>query len=234
MSDSEPPQKTLASITSSLDALDEAIAPITTQPWNEITSKLSLLDKTKMDILGAYLVNDLIWAVYLKLKGVDPSKHEERIRTYYSKVASLAGGNVERKFQVSLNLDVLNWSLTDIPAQPKIDVAAAHRFISASIPRAEHLPPTSAAELAAAQALRASREEAKEDSIRELNKSRGKAGRFKRHIRDEGETIKLVPGQNSDVEEINEDVSMIEHDGQEQAEEFLKHLAKEIDNQEKQ
>ncbi|WVN88227.1 uncharacterized protein L203_103428 [Cryptococcus depauperatus CBS 7841] len=218
MSDSEPPQKTLTSITSSLDALDEAIAPITNQPWNEIISKLSLLDKTKMDILGAYLVNDLIW-VYLKLKGVDPSKHEvtgelERIRTYYSKVASLAGGNVE--------------------PQPKIDVAAAHRFISASIPRAEHLPPTSAAELAASQALRASREEAKEDSIRELNKSRGKAGRFKRHIKDEGETIKLVPGQNSDMEEINEDVSMIEHDGQEQAEEFLKHLAKEIDNQEKQ
>lgn len=106
--------------------------------------------------------------------------------------------------------------------RPKVDAAAAHRFVSSSIPRTQHLPPTTSAELAANQrALRVAEEE-EEESIRRL----GKPSRF-RHIQERGQ-LKLIPGQ--EVETIgDEDVMIGGEDAQREAENFLREFANEIE-----
>ncbi|ODO08057.1 hypothetical protein I350_03640 [Cryptococcus amylolentus CBS 6273] len=204
MSEQPPPDQTLTSLTSHLDALEAVLAPLEAKPWSDTTDRLSTLERTKMDVLGAYLINDLIW-IYLKMKGIDPAKHEvtselERIKVYYGKISSAEGKEEPR---------------------PQIDQAAARRFVSNSLPRAQHLPQTNSAELAARQAAYIAAEQDAENTLRRL----GKASRF-RHIQDEG-SVKLVPGDARDLED--EDVMMDSAEqGQQQAEDFLKTLEGEM------
>ncbi|KIR55778.1 exosome complex protein LRP1 [Cryptococcus gattii Ru294] len=198
------PKATLSALNESLDALEAALAPLEAKPWSQTVEDLLPLERTKIDVLGAYLINDLVW-VYLKTKGVDPAKHDvtaelERIKTYYSKV-SCAEGREE--------------------IRPKVDAAAAHRFVANSIPRAQHLPPTTSAELAANQRALRIAEEEEEESIRRL----GKPSRF-RHIQERGK-LKLIPGQ--EVETIGDEDVMIGEDGQKEAEKFLREFANEVE-----
>ncbi|ODO08804.1 exosome complex protein LRP1 [Cryptococcus wingfieldii CBS 7118] len=198
MSEHPPPDQTLTSLTSHLDALEAVLAPLEAKPWSDTTDRLSTLERTKMDVLGAYLINDLIW-IYMKMKGIDPAKHEvtaelERIKVYYGKISSAEGKE---------------------EARPRIDQAATRRFVSNSLPRAQHLPLTNSAELAARQAAYIAAEQDAENTLRRF----GKASRF-RHIQDEG-SVKLVPGDARDLED--EDVMMASAEqGQQQAEDFLK------------
>lgn len=105
--------------------------------------------------------------------------------------------------------------------RPKLDAAAAHRFVANSIPRAQHLPPTTSAELAANQRALRIAEEEEEESIRRL----GKPSRF-RHIQERGK-LKLIPGQ--EVETIGDEDVMIGEDGQREAEKFLREFANEVE-----
>ncbi|TYJ56991.1 hypothetical protein B9479_002270 [Cryptococcus floricola] len=225
MSEQPPPDQTLTSLTSHLDALEAVLAPLEAKPWSDTTDRLSTLERTKMDVLGAYLINDLIW-IYMKMKGIDPAKHEvtselERIKVYYGKVSS-AEGKEERKPSRSTMLIFLTLGA----ARPQIDQAAARRFVSNSLPRAQHLPQTNSAELAARQAAYIAAEQDAENTLRRF----GKASRF-RHIQDEG-SVKLVPGDARDLED--EDVMMASAEqGQQQAEDFLKAFEGEMQAQDK-
>lgn len=105
--------------------------------------------------------------------------------------------------------------------RPKVDAAAAHRFVANSIPRAQHLPLTTSAELASNQRALRIAEEEEEESIRRL----GKPSRF-RHIQERGE-LKLIPGQ--EVETIGDEDIMISGDGEREAEKFLREFANEVE-----
>ncbi|WWC89429.1 uncharacterized protein L201_004353 [Kwoniella dendrophila CBS 6074] len=164
--------------------------------WSENLNKLDNLDRAKMDILISYTINDLIW-VYLKLKGIDPEKHDvtselDRIKTYYTKVKSIEKPETQRT---------------------RIDSAAAHRFVKSSIPKSQHLPPppspsTSAAQLAKDQAQKAIDEQEEDESIRRLNKS----NRF-RFIEKEGKES-IIPGEQQEQaqEEEGDDIEDEDHD----------------------
>ena len=101
------------------------------------------------------------WTVYLKTIGVDPSTHEvsaelERIKRYYGKIQAVENPTRECLF---LPLDVscvtvlcglfqahLSPASVELTAERtrSVDKAAAHRFITASIPLAQRSqPPTS-------------------------------------------------------------------------------------------
>ncbi|WVQ72604.1 hypothetical protein IAR50_002162 [Cryptococcus sp. DSM 104548] len=208
MPEHPPPDQILTSLTSHLDTLEAVLAPLEAAPWSDTIDRLTTLDRTKMDVLGAYLINDLIW-IYMKMKGIDPAKHEvaselERIKVYYGKVSSAEGKEEPR---------------------PQIDQAAARRFVSNSLPRAQHLPQTNSADLAARQAAHIAAEQEAE-SIRRL----GKASRF-RHIQEQG-SVKLVPGG---AEEFGDDDVMMASPerGQEQAEDFLRAFEGEMRAQDK-
>ncbi|WVR07136.1 hypothetical protein IAU60_004177 [Kwoniella sp. DSM 27419] len=216
----ESPAATLKSLTASLAGLEAALDPLCAEEWSQTVDGLSTLERAKMDILASYTINDLIW-VYLKLKGVDPAKHDvtaelDRIKLYYGKVKAVEEPE---------------------SARPSIDSAAAKRFITSSLPKSQHLPKTSAAELAAKQARAAVAEQEEDASLRRA----GKQGRF-RFIQDQG-SEKLVPGQAEETDgadadgdedavmaELDEAAAQDETEAQDEAEAFLCDVQQEIDN----
>ncbi|OCF36762.1 hypothetical protein I316_01358 [Kwoniella heveanensis BCC8398] len=218
MADEFNPATTLSALTKSLDVLENALKPLQTQEWSSTLEELSTLERAKMDVLASYAVNDLIW-VYLKLKGIDPEKHDvsaelDRIKTYYAKVRAVEEPDAPR---------------------PQIDSAAAKRFIKSSIPKSQHLKPnsnvdadlptSSAAALVASQA----RDAASVTSLRQQQEDEqealprlGKAGRF-RFIDQKGDARKrIIPGsENANIEDEEEEGEGedIEVDGDEPIEE---------------
>ncbi|WVF71558.1 hypothetical protein IAT40_006366 [Kwoniella sp. CBS 6097] len=233
MSDDNP-AVTLSALTNSLDVLERALEPLQAQEWSSTLEGLSTLERAKMDVLASYTINDLIW-VYLKLKGIDPEKHDvsaelDRIKTYYTKVRAVEEPDAPR---------------------PQIDSAAAKRFIKSSIPKSQHLsnanlPSSSAAQIAASQALSATQQDGEEEkTLRRL----GKAGRF-RFIEKEGKAEKIIPGSglatgggedfevdNEEAEEVDEAEEQGDEDDNEaanasgvteEAEEFLRGIEEEM------
>ncbi|WVQ80625.1 hypothetical protein IAT38_002730 [Cryptococcus sp. DSM 104549] len=206
---SEPsPADTLASLTTSLDALEAALAPLEAQQWSETIGELAPLERAKMDVLAAYTVNDLVW-VYLKMKGVDPSTHEvtselERIKKYYGKVKSI-----------------------EEPEAPRstIDAAAAKRFVLNSLPRAQHLAPVSSAELATAQKLRQEAAAEEEAMLRRV----GKAGRFRFVDKEGAERVVVgVDGEGVGDVVMEDGEGEGEEDGVDATEGFFAELDREI------
>jgi exosome complex protein LRP1 len=55
------PSTTSSSLLSSLSSLEESIAPLLSKPWEETLDSLGTLERTKMNVLMAYAINDLIW-----------------------------------------------------------------------------------------------------------------------------------------------------------------------------
>lgn len=93
MSDGPDASETLASLRTSLQSVEDTLKPLLDRKWAETTGSLGTLERAKMDVLVSYAINDLIWGeqacliglsceyeltetVYLKMKGVDPSKHD--------------------------------------------------------------------------------------------------------------------------------------------------------------
>lgn len=57
------PKATLSALNESLDALEAALAPLEAKPWSQTVESLLPLEKTKINVLGAYLINDLVWGM---------------------------------------------------------------------------------------------------------------------------------------------------------------------------
>jgi exosome complex protein LRP1 len=83
---------------------------------NDIYEKLDIDDRIKYDLLMSYSLNSLFW-LYLRTQGVEPSKHDvkseiDRVREYFAKSK-----------QVQDRRTIM----------PRIDVAAAQRFIRSGL-----------------------------------------------------------------------------------------------------
>lgn len=57
------PKATLSALNESLDVLEAALAPLEAKPWSQTVEDLLPLERTKIDVLGAYLINDLVWGM---------------------------------------------------------------------------------------------------------------------------------------------------------------------------
>ncbi|KDQ14458.1 hypothetical protein BOTBODRAFT_32585 [Botryobasidium botryosum FD-172 SS1] len=116
MSKAKAAAQTLHALDASLDDLELALEPLLSQPLATTMANFDLLDKSKMNVLLAYAIEDLIW-VYLKSRGIDPTAHPvsddlNRIKSYFGKI----------KYTESPEKRTL-----------AIDKAAAGRFIRAAI-----------------------------------------------------------------------------------------------------
>ncbi|GAA5986316.1 hypothetical protein JCM10908_003701 [Rhodotorula pacifica] len=125
MSDTDP-SATLAQLSTSLTALEQALDPLLATPLEQHLEQNSLdpLVQARAQVLASYVVHDLVW-VYLKAAGVEPAAHPvmqeiERLKGYFGKLkAAQNGGAVP----------------PSAPSRPRmqLDKAAANRFISAAI-----------------------------------------------------------------------------------------------------
>jgi len=61
MSEEADPTATLAALRTALSSVEETLAPLLDQKWNDTTASLNTMDRAKMDILVSYTINDLIW-----------------------------------------------------------------------------------------------------------------------------------------------------------------------------
>ncbi|BGP47461.1 hypothetical protein JCM10450v2_003313 [Rhodotorula kratochvilovae] len=123
MSDADP-SATLATLTSSLTALESALAPLLAKPLDQHLENEDPLVQARAQVLASYVVHDLIW-VYLKTAGVDPAAHPvmaeiERLKTYFGKLKGAERG-------------VPAAGETPARTRMQIDRNAASRFINAAI-----------------------------------------------------------------------------------------------------
>ncbi|KAF9512777.1 hypothetical protein BS47DRAFT_1297226 [Hydnum rufescens UP504] len=114
------PGVTLTSLSASLDNLEEVLEPLIAKTLSQNTETLKTIDKAKLQVLVAYVIQDLV-LIYLKTRGLDPAKHavtEElnRVKSYFEKISSAE------------NPQTRGWAL---------DKAAANRFIKAAINEAK-------------------------------------------------------------------------------------------------
>lgn len=102
------PLQTLDSLSSSLDEIEALLEPLFERSLVQIGEDLDPLQKAKLQVLLSYVTQDLVLSasdllnlrapreiplllVYLKTKGLDPSKHpvnEElrRVKSYFDKI----------------------------------------------------------------------------------------------------------------------------------------------------
>lgn len=64
------PTTTLSELSTSLTALEEALAPLLATPFEEVSEGLEPLVKARLDVMVGYVVHDLIWSEWaLRLGG---------------------------------------------------------------------------------------------------------------------------------------------------------------------
>ncbi|KAH9065854.1 hypothetical protein EDB87DRAFT_1574294 [Lactarius vividus] len=122
-------KKRLATLSSSLDDLENGLAAMLSQSLPELLLGLDTIQQAKLQVIIPYLVYDLVF-VYLKTKGLDPKTHPvvvelDRVRQYFDKIKD-SEDPAKRQFA--------------------IDRAAATRFIKHAIAQAKDAPPTPAPE----------------------------------------------------------------------------------------
>ena len=103
------PLETLDSLSSSLDEIEILLGPLFQKSLAQTEDDLEPLQKAKLDVLLTYVIQDLVLsafemiepgvflrnpfsiAVFLKTKGLDPSKHPvseelKRVKSYFDKI----------------------------------------------------------------------------------------------------------------------------------------------------
>ncbi|KAF9504962.1 hypothetical protein BS47DRAFT_597816 [Hydnum rufescens UP504] len=110
----------LTSFSASLDNLEEVLEPLIAKTLSQNTETLETIDKAKLQVLVAYVIQDLV-LIYLKTRGLDPAKHavtEElnRVKSYFEKISSAENPQTRGL---------------------ALDKAAANRFIKAAINEAK-------------------------------------------------------------------------------------------------
>jgi exosome complex protein LRP1 len=105
---------------SDIDDLEASLAPLLTSPITNLSTKLPLLDKSKLYILSTYAIESLLFS-YVRLNGVDARSHPvftelARVKQYFDKIKAAENPQAEKK-QQSLRLDQ----------------GAAKRFITAAL-----------------------------------------------------------------------------------------------------
>ncbi|KWU47629.1 hypothetical protein RHOSPDRAFT_31062 [Rhodotorula sp. JG-1b] len=129
MADTDP-SATLAELSTSLTALEQALDPLLATPLQQHLEHSAAADspltQARAHILASYVVHDLVW-VYLKAAGIEPASHPvmqelERLKGYFGKLKAAQNGQSTT-------------TSSNKPDRPRmqIDKAAANRFISAAI-----------------------------------------------------------------------------------------------------
>lgn len=80
----------ISTLSSDLDELETALAPLLNTPLSTLTPQLPLLDKAKLYALSTYSIESLIFN-YLRLAGVDAKAHPvfaelARVKQYFDKI----------------------------------------------------------------------------------------------------------------------------------------------------
>ncbi|KAK2177884.1 hypothetical protein NP493_574g01040 [Ridgeia piscesae] len=83
-------QERLTDFDDALTQVEEVLKPLHSVPLSDIHTKLSTLDKAKLDLVGVYTINSLFW-MYLNTRGEDPKEHAvkqelERIQRYMKRL----------------------------------------------------------------------------------------------------------------------------------------------------
>jgi exosome complex protein LRP1 len=120
-------ERRLVAFDESLSEAEEILQNLQKVSFGEIQSQLSSLDKAKLDLVGAYVMNSLFW-MYLGVHGENPKEHGvkqelDRIRTYMSRVKEIQ----------------------DKEKAPKLDVDASKRFLRNALWDAAHKGPAQSA-----------------------------------------------------------------------------------------
>ncbi|XP_072032228.1 nuclear nucleic acid-binding protein C1D-like [Amphiura filiformis] len=106
----------LKAFQSSLEDVDEVLAPLMNASMPEIHNQLTPLDRAKLDLVSAYAINSLFW-VYLGTQGINPREHAIRHEL----------GRIQKYMKRAQEI-------SDKPKAPRVDKDAAKRFIKHSIP----------------------------------------------------------------------------------------------------
>jgi exosome complex protein LRP1 len=100
-------QPLIEDLTSNVDDLEQALAPLLNTALSHSTSKLPLLDKAKLYVLATYAIESILFSS-LRLNGVDAKTHPvfqelARVKGYFAKIKSAETSGTKRN--VTLNKD---------------------------------------------------------------------------------------------------------------------------------
>ena len=174
--ETEDLHESIEDLTTNIDELETAVAPLLSGPLSHQTSKLPLLDQAKLYCLAVYSIESLLFSA-LRLNGVDARTHPvfqelNRVKEYFSKIKVAETGGANAKRNVTL------------------DKEAAGRFIKAGLAGNERY-----------DRGRAERQEAQRAGAKRKLDELGTG----RHMRfeEDGERVKVVKadGVESDGEE---------------------------------
>lgn len=145
----DSPLPTLESFSSAFTKLEDALQPLAGQPLKALQDKLQAgsshaediqanpcegrLDVARLNVSIAYVLLDLFW-MHLKLTGQDTVSHPvtkelERVKVYFGKIKQVQAGQ-------DFGSSASRASGPTLPGQegrPRVDAAAAGRFIDAAI-----------------------------------------------------------------------------------------------------
>ncbi|KAK4689070.1 exosome complex protein LRP1, partial [Tremellales sp. Uapishka_1] len=223
------PAITLRQLVASFKDLEGSLAPLLKSSWEDTTSSMSLLERSKLDITVGYAVNDLIWSgcILSPSRGViwlrsweslpeDEGNRAREPRCHARTGKSPSQSRLSDGQELTGRQERIKSYYSKIKAveepdsgpSSRIDQSAAKRFVTASIPAAQRLPTSSAQGIATAQ----------RDARLEEERF-GTSNRF-RFIQAGGE--KVVPAAQSDdgVEEVR---------GAVEAEAFLRSVEDEME-----
>lgn len=149
------PLETLDSLSSSLDEVEDMLEPLFGRSLVQIEEDLEPLQKAKLQVLLSYVIQDLVLSafepimpivfretllllVYLKTKGLDPSKHPvsqelQRVKSYFDKIKD-AENPATRRYSLQF---ICSLYLMKCIGGLVVDRAAANRFIRAAISEAQ-------------------------------------------------------------------------------------------------
>lgn len=93
-------QPLVEDLTDDIDALEESLAPLLNTALSASTSKLPLLDKSKLYVLATYAIESLLFS-YLRLNGVNAKEHPiftelTRVKQYFEKIKTAESAGVKR------------------------------------------------------------------------------------------------------------------------------------------
>jgi exosome complex protein LRP1 len=105
---------------SDIDDLEASLSPLLASTITNLSTKLPLLDKSKLYVLSTYAIESLLFS-YMRLNGVDARSHPvftelARVKQYFDKIKTAENPDAEKKQQNS-----------------RLNQGAAKRFITAAL-----------------------------------------------------------------------------------------------------
>ena len=112
-------QTLIESLSSEIDDLETSLSPLLTTPITSLTTRLPILDKSKLYVLSTYAIESLLFS-YIRLSGADARSHPvftelARVKQYFDKIKNAENPQAAK------------------PRDLRLDKGAAKRFITAAL-----------------------------------------------------------------------------------------------------